>query len=62
MFIEQLRSARVSRSDNLTLAQPFKGNDILHSVTRQGSLVHWFESAKGAKCNSLGQRPRNPTC
>ena len=38
----------------------FNGNDILHSVKGQGSLVHWFESAKGAKCNSLGQRPRTP--
>jgi hypothetical protein len=23
--------------------------------------VYWFESAKGAECNSLGQRPRGAT-
>jgi hypothetical protein len=47
-------------SVGVSLARPFNGNYILHSVTGPGSLVHWFESAKGAKCNSLGQRPR--TC
>ena len=30
----------------------------LYAAARFAGFDHWIESAKGAKCNSLGQRPR----
>jgi hypothetical protein len=59
-LIHTVASARLVHSALAVLNRlnGFDCNNILGSVTCHGTLCNWFEKAKGAKCNSLGQRPQ----